>query len=80
MVLIGILLVGLAVALRAIRARERRIGYALLGFCVVYLVALAGLATGVAGAAVANPANFTVTAGDGENVLTFDAPPAAWRS
>ena len=74
-VLIGILLVGLAVALRAIRARERRIGWALLGFCIVYLLALAGLVTGVAGAAP--PTRRTsVTAGDGENALTFDAPPA----
>ena len=75
-VLIGVLLLGLAVALRAIRARERRIGWALLGFCVVYLLALAGLVTGVAGAAIANPASFAVTAGDGETLLTFDAPPA----
>jgi hypothetical protein len=46
--LVGVLLIGLAVAMRAIRARERRIGYALLGFCAVYLLAIAGLATGVA--------------------------------
>jgi Ca2+/Na+ antiporter len=48
-VLVGLLLMGLAIAFRAIRARERRIGFALLGFCVIYLLALAGLATGVAG-------------------------------
>jgi hypothetical protein len=48
-VLVGILLLGLGIALRAIRARERRIGWALLGFCVVYLLALAGLVAGVAG-------------------------------
>jgi hypothetical protein len=47
-VLGGLLLMGLAVAFRAIRARERRIGFALLGFCVIYLLALAGLVIGVA--------------------------------
>ena len=81
-VLIGILLMVIAVAFRAIRARERRIGYALLGFCVVYLLALAGLRPRFAGAAAANPANFTVTAGDGENALTFICRlrRPAWRS
>ena len=49
-VLAGVLLIGLAVALRAIRARERRIGFALLAFCLAYLVVLAGLVSGVAGA------------------------------
>jgi hypothetical protein len=75
-VLVGVLLMGLAVAFRAIKARERRIGWALLGFCTVYLLALAGFMTGVAGAATANPGAFTATAGDGEVLLTFDAPPA----
>ena len=55
-VLIGVLLLGVGVALRAIRSRERRIGWALLGFCIIYLLALAGLVTGVAGAATSNPA------------------------
>jgi hypothetical protein len=71
-VLIGVLLVGLAVALRAIRARERRIGFALLGFCAIYLLALAGLVTGVAGAAVANPSAFAVAAGDGKKASGAD--------
>ena len=53
--LVGVLLLGLGVAMRAIRSRERRIGWALLGFCVVYLLALAGLVTGAAGAATLNP-------------------------
>jgi hypothetical protein len=48
-VLAGVLLMGLAVAFRAIKARERRIGFALLGFCAVYLVALAGVVSGFAG-------------------------------
>jgi hypothetical protein len=61
-VLIGVLLLGVGVALRAIRSRERRIGLALLGFCVVYLLALAGFVTGVAGAATANPVGFGATA------------------
>ena len=48
-VLGGVLLMGIAVAFRAIKARERRIGWALLGFCAVYLVALAGVVAGYAG-------------------------------
>ncbi len=48
-VLAGVLLMGIAVSFRAIKARERRIGWALLGFCVVYLVALAGVVAGFAG-------------------------------
>ena len=48
-VLVGVLLVGLAVAVRAIRTRERRIGFALLAFCLAYLVVLAGLVSGVTG-------------------------------
>jgi hypothetical protein len=48
-VLVGVLLVGLAVALRAIRGRERRVGLALLAFCLAYLVVLGGLVFGVAG-------------------------------
>ncbi len=48
-VLGGVLLLGIAVAFRAIKARERRIGFALLGFCAVYLVALAGVVSGYAG-------------------------------
>jgi hypothetical protein len=78
-VLIGVLLLGIGVALRALRARERRIGLALLGFCVVYLVALAGLMTGVAGAATANPGSVGVTAGDGETPLDAPPPGIGWR-
>jgi hypothetical protein len=48
-VLVGILLLGFGVAFQAIRSHERRIGWALLTFCVVYLLTLAGLAAGVAG-------------------------------
>ena len=77
-VLVGVLLLGLVVALRAIRSRERRIGWALLAFCMVYLLALAGLVTGVAGAATTNPGGGGVaaTAGAGGVLLTFDLPPA----
>lgn len=74
-VLVGVLLIGLGVGVRALRARERKIGFALLGFCAVYLVALGGVMTGVAGAATAEPGAFAATAGDGEVLLTFDAPP-----
>jgi hypothetical protein len=74
-VLIAVLLVGLGVSFRTIRSRERRIGFALLAFCFVYLGVVAALLTGVAGAAVAPPTGAVAVAGDGEVQLLFDAPP-----
>jgi hypothetical protein len=73
-VLVGILVAGLAVSVRAIRVQERRIGWALLGFCLVYLVVLGGLVSGVAGAAPAPPGDVTATAGDGQILVSFDPP------
>jgi hypothetical protein len=71
-VLVAVLLAGLAVSVRAIRTRERRIGWALMAFCLVYLLVLGGLVSGVAGAASAPPAGVSATAGDGEILVSFD--------
>jgi hypothetical protein len=73
-VLIGVLMAGVAVSVRAIRGRERRIGWALMAFCVLYLLVLGGLVTGVAGAAIPPPSNVVAVAGDGEILLSFDPP------
>ncbi len=75
-VLIGVLIIGLGVSARTIRTRERRIGLALLAFCLVYLGVIAALLTGVASAATAPPTGAVAVAGDGEVMLVFDAPPA----
>jgi hypothetical protein len=46
-VLAGVLVLGLLVGVRALRARDRRLGFLLLGFCLGYLVVLAALVAGV---------------------------------
>jgi hypothetical protein len=73
-VLVAVLIAGVAVSVRAIRGRERRIGWALMGFCVLYLLVLGGLVTGVAGAAIPPPSNVVAVAGDGEVLVSFDPP------
>jgi hypothetical protein len=73
-VLVAVLIAGLAVSVRAIRGRERRIGWALMAFCLVYMLVLGGLVTGVAGAAIPPPSSVAAIAGDGEVLVSFDPP------